>query len=917
MKAKHLLTIRTLACRMTLLLALMLGFSSIGLTQTVATDKLDYSPGETVMITGTGFQSGEQVVLSIIHINIDEYFPVHFHDAWTVTADSIGNFSSTWYVDAIELNTMLYLTATGQSSGLSASTTFTDAAKATTTTLTSSLNPSIFGNSVTFTATIDANGKVNCGTVKFTIDGTDITPQISLSDSKATYSISSLSIGSHNVVATYYPASSGCNYLSSTSATLAQTVNGAPSFTSCPGNLSANTASGLCPAVATYTATATGTPAPTLAYAFTGVTIASGTGTGSGSTFNKGVTTVTITASNGYLPNATCSFTVTVNDNVKPALADVPVDATVNCESIPSVGSPSASDNCDAAPIVHYLDEVSSQGSDPLLASFYNYTLTRTWDATDASGNHSLVGTQVITVHDVTIPVLADVPVDATVNCESIPPVGSPSASDNCDTAPIVHYLGEVSTKGSDPLLPSFYNYTLTRTWDATDASDNHSLVGTQVITVHDVSSPTITPASSSTVECDGSGNTAQLNAWLNNHGGATATDNCSDVSWSNNFTALSDGCGASGSVLVKFTVTDVSGNESSASATFTIMDTTDPSITTPASNLNPPHLSGNVATWLTNHGGAVATDVCGNVTWTHNFPGFDICSTDPFPVTFTATDACGNISTTTASIIQPSLLTATIAPLPTWNLFPTCAFGASAVHIFKGYNNSVQFNTSVSGGTQTYSYSWSPVTGLSNPNIANPVFNPVMAQGTCQVFHFTLTVTDANGCVATTTVDVKALNTQVPNTNPGSKYTICHNINNYVDINVSVNALPAHFKNNPGDCVGSCMQQDAGGCEPAKVMNVFNGDNPWEDIFLLNYPNPFSSKTTILFLLPTDNKVKLEVYDLTGKLLETLFDGDVYKEQEYSVEFDGAPYTTGMYIYKLTTNNNVATGKMMLNKQE
>jgi hypothetical protein len=91
----------------------------------------------------------------------------------------------------------------------------------------------------------------------------------------------------------------------------------------------------------------------------------------------------------------------------------------------------------------------------------------------------------------------------------------------------------------------------------------------------------------------------------------------------------------------------------------------------------------------------------------------------------------------------------------------------------------------------------------------------------------------------------------------------------------------------------------------------------PTNKMVLENYPNPFSDITTILFKIPTDNHAKLDVYDLTGKLLETLFNGYVNKNQEYSIEFNGTPYTTGMYIYKLTTNNNVVTGKMVLNKQE
>jgi hypothetical protein len=88
------------------------------------------------------------------------------------------------------------------------------------------------------------------------------------------------------------------------------------------------------------------------------------------------------------------------------------------------------------------------------------------------------------------------------------------------------------------------------------------------------------------------------------------------------------------------------------------------------------------------------------------------------------------------------------------------------------------------------------------------------------------------------------------------------------------------------------------------------------EHVILQNYPNPFSSKTTLLFIIPEDNRVKLNVYDLSGKLIQTLYDADVNKNQEYKVEFDGSALPTGIYIYKMTTTDNVYTGKMILSKE-
>ena len=83
------------------------------------------------------------------------------------------------------------------------------------------------------------------------------------------------------------------------------------------------------------------------------------------------------------------------------------------------------------------------------------------------------------------------------------------------------------------------------------------------------------------TVECDGAGNGTDLDAWLASNGGASATDACSGVTWSNDFDALSADCGATGAATVTFTATDDCGNATSTTATFTIEDTTAPAVWT------------------------------------------------------------------------------------------------------------------------------------------------------------------------------------------------------------------------------------------------------------------------------------------------------------------------------------------------
>jgi predicted nucleic acid-binding Zn ribbon protein len=120
-------------------------------------------------------------------------------------------------------------------------------------------------------------------------------------------------------------------------------------------------------------------------------------------------------------------------------------------------------------------------------------------------------------------------------------------------------------------------------TFTATDDCGNATTTSA-TITIEDTTAPSMdVAASDETVECDGAGNSDALNAWLDAHGGASASDLCSDVSWSHDFEALSDDCGLTGSATVTFTATDACGNATTTSATFTIEDTTGPELSVPA----------------------------------------------------------------------------------------------------------------------------------------------------------------------------------------------------------------------------------------------------------------------------------------------------------------------------------------------
>jgi hypothetical protein len=193
-------------------------------------------------------------------------------------------------------------------------------------------------------------------------------------------------------------------------------------------------------------------------------------------------------------------------------------------------------------------------------------------------------------------------------------------------------------------------------TFTATDDCGSTFTVAT--VTVVDTHPPTISIfPSDKVVECDGHGNQSEIHSWLSNHGGAQAIDACSEVIWTNNYSSVSNGCGATGSAQVIFKAADACGNYSTAVATLTIADNVAPLLLQVAHDTllecGPSNVEA-IQFWLDHHGGAQAKDSCGNVSWTNNFSALsDGCgNTGSALVIFTATDECGNSTTTAASIL-------------------------------------------------------------------------------------------------------------------------------------------------------------------------------------------------------------------------------------------------------------------------
>jgi hypothetical protein len=80
------------------------------------------------------------------------------------------------------------------------------------------------------------------------------------------------------------------------------------------------------------------------------------------------------------------------------------------------------------------------------------------------------------------------------------------------------------------------------------------------------------------------------------------------------------------------------------------------------------------------------------------------------------------------------------------------------------------------------------------------------------------------------------------------------------------------------------------------------------------NYPNPFNPSTTIKFGIPVNSFVSLKIYNSNGKEVETILNNRL-SSGTYTFNWNAAGFSTGVYFYKLETNQFTNVKKMILVK--
>ena len=306
--------------------------------------------------------------------------------------------------------------------------------------------------------------------------------------------------GCNQTITRRYRATDSCGNTDDYVQTFTRKVDTTPPTLNCPANVTLECDASTSPAF-------TGTPTfsdgcgGTIIVIYTDSTV-------NGSCANEKILTRTWKATDECGNVATCNQTMTIRDTIDPSLHSLPSDMTIECgNTIPGPPAVTASDNCDATPNLTYA-EVQQSLSCPNL-----YRLRRTWTATDDCGN-SVTAVRYVYVQDTQSPSLS-APIDVTIECdESTNPTntGQGVGSDAC-AAPTVTYSDALSAGTCANAS------TITRTWTVTDGCGN-TVSADQIITIRDITPPTINCPADATYECVNDIPAA-------NPGGLTATDNC------------------------------------------------------------------------------------------------------------------------------------------------------------------------------------------------------------------------------------------------------------------------------------------------------------------------------------------------------------------------------------------------------
>ncbi len=635
--------------------------------------------------------------------------------------------------------------------------------------------------------------------------------------------------------------------------------------------------------------------------------------------------------------NCSTSFATTrVVDNTAPT-ADQSAglgDANLECDDTSGLTTalafaPSFTDNCTAVVDITMTSDVTTVDPDCANA----YVQVRKWTASDGCTNTSLEYVQTITVTDTNAPVVdqAAASLDATLECSNTTGIDAalalvPTATDNCTAEPTLVLVSDVTT--ADATCANAY--VRVRTWNFTDGCDNTSADFVQTITVQDTEAPMADQSAGlgdATLECDDTSGLTTALAFA-----PTFSDTCTG---SLSATLISDvktpdaNCANAYVQVRKWASSDGCSNTSLEYVqTITVVDTNAPVlglITAPsgpvqigtAVNLTATYSDCSIVTaiWHFSSDGITyeyskAGDVVGN--------SIEFNNTEPkipagvYNIKLKIIDACGN---TLMSDPHTEFLV----------IYDPSGGFVTGGGWFNSLPGNMPYNPTAYGKAN-FGFNAKYKTGKNNLNEVDGNTNFQFKEGD---FHFKSSSHKAMSLVISG--ERKATYKGSGTVNGSGSYDFMVTVidgeapgagpNDYDSfrIKVWVTGSPS-----------TVVYDNEGGGENEDATTVLGGGSivihkpkgnskAQEDITkgtpiimqdlrpeiletLAASPNPVVSFSTVRFSVKEDALVTLRLFDHSGRMIETLFQGNVKALENYDVDFQRRNLMSGIYIVKLTT---------------
>jgi hypothetical protein len=100
-----------------------------------------------------------------------------------------------------------------------------------------------------------------------------------------------------------------------------------------------------------------------------------------------------------------------------------------------------------------------------------------------------------------------------------------------------------------------------------------------------------------------------------------------------------------------------------------------------------------------------------------------------------------------------------------------------------------------------------------------------------------------------------------------------------------------------------------------SEILDVNEIESRNEELELIVYPNPVKHLSIISYQLPTKSRINLSIFDLTGRQVKIIDNGELRMEnRKYSVNIDVGDFRSGVYFVKLETNEGIRVMKIIKN---